>query len=107
MCFKRYKPKNYKHKKRIYPSTPAKEFKIDEKILCHGCFKHKNLYETKIHCLNCNQFYCCKIAGTCYGNKCNNISKLSLCVNCVPKIPINIEKNDRYEECICKLCFHN
>lgn len=106
MCFKRYKPKKrIENKKRIYPTIPAREFSIDEIILCNGCKNYKSLSDIKIHCRDCNQFYCCKIAGTCIGKNCiNNIHNLSLCIYCVPKLPINIEKNNRYDQCICKLC---
>ena len=108
MCFKRFnhkKKKTIKKKSKIYVKPQPRKFTTDEIILCNGCNHYKSLSDIKIHCRDCDMFYCCKIAGTCIGNNCiNNIHKLSLCINCVPKIPINIEKNNRYDKCLCNNC---
>lgn len=113
MCFTKYKRKKAsgKKKNKVYPSqkyTP--EFTVEEIIQCAGCSKSYQLDEIKIHCAGCDQFYHCKIAGTCCGDKCmqtinNKIHRLSYCTNCVPKLPINNEKKDRSDICICKGCY--
>lgn len=115
MCFTRYKSREKRVRKNINKVYPMKkytpEFTMDEIIECAGCSNKYELEQIKIHCAGCNQFFHCKIAGTCYGKNCThtinrNIHRLSYCINCVPNLPINKEKKNRKEKCICKEC-HN
>ena len=112
MCFTKKKQKQKKLKKKIYPEPPPPEFTVDEKVLCSGCCLLFPLTEIKINCAGCDKFFHCKIAGTCYGSKCNqktNIGKNHKqvwCTGCVPDIPENNEKNTREELCICNECYH-
>ena len=102
-------------KKKIYPKPNPPEFTTDEKILCHGCNYEFSLESNKIqiHCAGCHRFFHCKIAGTCYGKNCYTETKrgqkhyLSWCINCVPNIPENYEKNNRNDNCICHNCHNN
>ena len=73
-------------------------------------FTEIHLDEIKINCAGCDKFFHCKIAGTCYGEKCKEetragrLHRLSWCTNCVPKIPENKEKINREDPCICNKC---
>ena len=110
MCFtkrvrEQKRPKIY----RVYPEPPTPTFTTDEVIQCHGCFNHFQLSEIKINCAGCNQFFHCKIAGTCYGENCKTevrtgVHRLSWCINCVPGIPENKIRESREDPCICKEC---
>ena len=118
MCFRRIRPKKNKiKKKKIYPqvnyqNVTTEEF-IKECISCHHCKQIFNLEsnEIKIHCAGCNQFYHCGIAGKCNGNNCNMDTllgtnhKLSWCIHCVPKLPINGEKVNGIGNCMCPDCY--
>ena len=115
MCFTRKIKREKKRTKdyKIHPTsfiTPTPEFTIDESILCSGCYQRFTLDQIKINCAGCDQFFHCKIAGTCYGENCKEetragrLHRLSWCVNCVPKIPENKEKINREEPCICTKC---
>ncbi len=115
MCFTRRKKREKKKIKscKIYPepiNIPPPTFTMDESITCHGCFQKFTLDQIKINCAGCDKFFHCKVAGTCYGNNCKEetragrLHRLSWCVNCVPKIPENVEKVNREEPCICQKC---
>jgi hypothetical protein len=114
MCFtKKIKREQKRPKvtvKRIYPKPPPQSFTTDETIRCEGCFKNFKLDQIKINCAGCDKFFHCKIAGTCYEDKCKSgtragrIHRLSWCINCVPNIPENQIRQSREESCICKEC---
>ena len=116
MCFthKKIKEKRKSKKTKIYPEPISVSIKptftMDETIRCQGCFQKFSLDQIKINCAGCDKFFHCKVAGTCYGENCKEetragrLHRLSWCVNCVPKIPENKEKNDRTEPCICNEC---
>ena len=94
-----------------YQNVTTEEF-IKECISCYHCKKIFNLEsnEIKIHCAGCNQFFHCGIAGKCIGPNCNMDTllgtnhKLSWCIHCVPKLPINCEKENGIGDCICRDC---
>ena len=102
----------------IHPSPPEEEESKSEQviemngILCHGCKRVKPLGDEgiQIHCAGCNQFYCCQIAGTCYGPYCKKSNRIGAmhhvawCIHCVPKYAMNCEKKSRIEKCICHKC---
>ncbi len=115
MCFTRRKKRERKKIKsyKIYPepvNIPPPTFTMDESITCHGCFQKFSLDQIKINCAGCDKFFHCKVAGTCYGENCKQetragrLHRLSWCVNCVPKIPENKEKENRTEHCVCNKC---
>ena len=120
MCFtnkihkgrrKKNKMDRYKiHPEPISTPIPRPTFTMDEEIRCQGCFLKFPLDEIKINCAGCDRFFHCKVAGTCYGEKCKEetragrLHRLSWCTNCVPKIPENKEKINRDEPCICNKC---
>ena len=117
MCFTHKKIKEKRkikslkiHPEPRNPEPPTPEFTMDESIRCQGCFQKFSLDQIKINCAGCDKFFHCKVAGTCYGENCKEetragrLHRLSWCVNCVPKIPENKEKNDRTEPCICNEC---
>ena len=95
--------------KRIHPQ-PQLAFTTDEMIRCAGCCLKYKLSDIKINCAGCDQFYHCKVAGTCQGINCRTetnsgeIHRLTWCTKCVPLIPLNKDKQSRTEECICKSC---
>ena len=113
MCFthKKIREKNKIKSYKIHPEPIYKPtFTMDETILCNGCFQRFTLDQIKINCAGCNQFFHCKVAGTCYGENCKeetragSFHRLSWCVNCVSKIPQNVEKVNREDPCICNKC---
>ena len=115
MCFtkkkQKQKQKQKKYKQKIYPEPPPPEFTVDEKVLCSGCYLLFPLTEIKINCAGCDKFFHCKIAGTCYGDNCNqktnigNNHKQVWCIYCVDKTKSeNNEKKYRDEPCICNQC---
>jgi len=101
---------------RIHPSPPEEDESEQviemNGILCHGCKRVKQLGDEgiQIHCAGCNQFYCCQIAGTCYGPHCQKPNRIGMihhvawCIHCVPKYAMNCEKKLRTENCICHKC---
>lgn len=111
MCFNRKEDKARRRIKRVYPEPPPPSFTVDEVIKCSGCNENFTLSEMKIYCAGCEQFFHCKIAGTCYGKHCLSETRtgkqhnLSWCLNCVFPLPQNTEKESRIEECICKNCY--
>ncbi len=113
MCFTRRVNKQRKKKKiyRVYPEPPLPSFTTDEIIQCAACEEPFNLLDIKINCAGCNQFFHCRIAGTCYGDKCKlktndgKIHRARWCMDCVPPIPKNNEKINIDDKCICKDCY--
>ena len=107
-CLKKRTKKKIKklERKKVYPLP----FSLNEQILCNGCEEYFPLTDIKINCAGCSLFYHCKIAGTCKGSACNirtdigDPHKLSWCINCVPKIKMNCEKQSREESCLCQDC---
>ena len=74
MCFthKKIRDKKKIKKTKIYPEPTYKpKFTMDETILCSGCFQKFSLDQIKINCAGCDKFFHCKVAGTCYGENCN------------------------------------
>ena len=105
MCSLFQKKKQTKNNKKIKRNyiVPQPTFTTDEVILCNGCNQQFSLEskQIQIHCAGCNQFYHCKIAGTCYGKNCTEningeIHHQSWCINCVPGISENkiVKSND-------------
>ena len=83
---------------KTYENITTKDF-IEECISCYNCKRIFKLgsNELKIHCSGCNNFFHCGIAGKCIGKNCSYTDtligeshSLSWCVNCVPKLRINI-----------------
>ena len=111
-----WKPKRERRPTRIYVEPPVPTFTIDEVIECHGCHQPFPLIcengtpGIQIHCAGCDNFFHCKIAGTCYGVHCTETTTigvmhhLSWCVDCVPIHPLNQEKSLRGSPCICAPC---
>ena len=110
MCFTKKIKRERKRIKRIHPQPKKPSFTAEEMICCSGCYQKFKLDQIKINCAGCDQFFHCKIAGTCNGLKCNSLTnrglphKLSWCIRCVPNIPENEEKMTRDESCICNEC---
>jgi hypothetical protein len=112
MCFTRKVKREQKRPKRIYPEPVSRkpEFSIEETITCSGCYMKFQLSDIKMNCQGCDQFFHCKIAGTCYGENCINYTRSGIfhrsswCTDCVPKIPENKWKSERSEPCICHKC---
>ena len=113
MCFTCSQNQQRKKKKiyRVYPEPPLPSFTTDEIIQCAACEESFNLLDIKINCAGCNKFFHCRIAGTCYGNKClletsdGILHRARWCIDCVPPIPENNEKQNKNENCICKDCY--
>ena len=128
MCFTRRKSKakkakkekkEKKYKRKIYPERTLEEVnKITTEEFsreCITCFQCKEIFnlesnEIKIHCMGCNQFFHCGIAGKCSGKNCCSITmrgqyhRLSWCVNCVPKMKGNEAKPGGIGYCTCNDC---
>ena len=112
MCFTCSQNQQRKKKTiyRVYPE-PLPSFTTDEIIQCAACEESFNLLDIKINCAGCNKFFHCRIAGTCYGNKClletsdGILHRARWCMDCVSPIPENNEKQDKNEDCICKDCY--
>jgi hypothetical protein len=112
LCGKRVKNKERKLKKnKVVPITSQKvtneylERFNREEIKCGGCNGTFDIgsNELKIHCNLCDQFFHCKIAGKCSGEKCKMIKKggsihqASYCYGCMGLITKN--------KMLCKDCF--
>lgn len=106
--------KNKAKKRRIQVAPlPLPEWNDDERLLCHGCNQYHPMGKNgiQIHCAGCDQFYHCRIAGTCQGPYCKKETRIGTmhnvawCIDCVPSFAINCEKKDRNERCVCERCF--
>ena len=86
--------------------------------MCFTCSQNQQRKKKKIYRVypepplaGCNQFFHCRVAGTCYGNKClletsdGILHRARWCMDCVPPIPENNEKQNKNENCICKDCY--
>ena len=119
MCFTRQVKRKQKNKVEPFIPDPVAppSFTVEEAIECFGCKEVYPLLEEtqkqgiKIHCAGCDQFFHCKVAGTCYGPHCSHqtgigsVHRSAWCVGCVPKYAINREKESREDRCVCKDCF--
>ena len=98
---------------RVYPKPPPRTFTVDEVIECAGCHNNFRLADMKINCAGCDQFFHCKVAGTCYGKNCEvetfhgEKHRKCWCTDCVPPLPDNEPKKERKERCICEKCYSN
>ena len=96
---------------RVYPKPPPRTFTTDEVLECGGCNGNFPLSDIKINCAGCDNFFHCKVAGTCYGKNCQvetfhgEKHRECWCTNCVPPLPVNRPKNNREDRCICKKCY--
>ena len=112
MCFTR-KVNRAKKIYRIYPVPPPRTFTTDEVIECAGCNENFPLSDIKINCAGCDQFFHCKVAGTCYGKHCleetfqGEKHRKCWCTDCVPPLPDNEPKKRRKDRCICEECYSN
>jgi len=99
--------------------VPMISFTVDETIQCYGCKEVFPLLVKggggemtqgiKINCAGCDNFFHCKVAGTCYGPNCHTVHngmvhRSAWCTDCVPIHGMNLEKDTRYAQCVCEDC---